>query len=259
MIVSIDVGRKNLALCGLAHGGCRSGKEDVIRQWTVTACDPTPAGIAAVLQGLAWCLDCTEVVVERQPPKNPTMCRLQHYIEMFFAMHGKPVTVQDAKHKLAFAASTAWWPEDQATSWTYHARKKLAVATAAGFLEGTPQPSELKDLFRQSRKKDDLADSLLQAQAFAHNVLPLRNAAAERPAKPRKPTAKQLESRKFTKAHLAWFFRGVPRHRAAGVVVAHKLERAMAKEFGTVEAGLDALVDAHVDAPVDAPVDALSS
>lgn len=172
MIASIDVGRKNLAVCALDPGECRSGRDDVIRHWTVTTCDPTARGMFEALRDLPWVLDSREVVVERQPPKNPTMTRLQHYIEMYFAGHGRPVTVQDAKHKLAWAASTAWWPADQATSWSYHARKKLSVLTTKGFLEACPQPPGVLETFEASKKKDDLADSFLQAQAFAHNVRP---------------------------------------------------------------------------------------
>lgn len=248
MIVSIDVGRKNLAVCALDAGGCRSGRDDVIRHWTVTSCEPTPAGLASALRDLPWCLTCSEAVVERQPPKNATMSRLQHYIEMYFAMHDKPITVLDAKHKLAFAASTEWWPADQATSWTYHARKKLAVGTVTSFLKGTPQSTEFREVFGGSKKKDDLADCLLQAQAFAHNVLPLEAAkrdmalaVAQAAVKPRKPTAKQLSTKKYGPSQLAWFFRGVPRCQAQDVVDRHGLEPSMVSAFGGVEPALDRL------------------
>lgn len=111
-VLSIDVGRKNLALCALVAGDCARGSKDVIRHWTVTTCEPTAAGIAVALRALPWTAQCDEVVIERQPNRNPTMSRLQHYLEMYFVMHDKPVTVQDAKHKLAFAAGTPWWPAE---------------------------------------------------------------------------------------------------------------------------------------------------
>lgn len=243
-VLSLDVGRKNLALCLL-------GTDLGIEGWRVTECEPSAAGMAACLADVPWALDATRVVIERQPPRNPTMCRLQHYLEMYFAMHGKAVAVQDPKHKLAWAASTRWWPSTVPDGWTYRARKKLAVQTTAAFLEetsgdavvetapGAARPSGARDareIFGSSKKKDDLADSFLQAMAYVHNVLPLETARAEArarkkpaggggsgaaagggaesgdpaPARPkaRKPTPKQMDSGRFCEAHVLWFARG---------------------------------------------------
>jgi hypothetical protein len=89
------------------------------------------------------------------------------------------VTVQDAKHKLAYAASTPWWPQavaDTGNDWTYALRKKLSVLTTRAFLEAAADGRAAADnrafaaTFASARKKDDLADSLLQAMAYCHNV-----------------------------------------------------------------------------------------
>lgn len=236
LVLSIDVGRKNLALCALEPGD--QPADDRIRHWAVTACDPTPRGMRQCLDALPWLAGCDEVVIERQPPKNPTMTRLQHYLEMYFCMMDKPVVVQDAKHKLAYAASTPWWPAAQVQSWTYHARKKLAVATMANYLKDTPQAQEFKDLFAGSKKADDLADSALQAQAYCRHVRPLelakRNMSVK--VKPRKPTAAHMASGKFTQAGVVYLIRKDPEaHRKNP-----KLEKAMLAQFGTLEAALAA-------------------
>ncbi len=173
-VLSIDVGRKNLALCAVRPGATPA--DDIIVAWSVIACEPTPAGIASSLRALevqheSWSRamqECTDVVIERQPPRNATMSRLQHYLEMYFAMNDKTVVVQDAKHKLSYAASTPWWPPGDLESWTYYLRKKLSVQTTTAFLDATSQDPELTQAFAQSKKKDDFADSLLQCQAYCH-------------------------------------------------------------------------------------------
>jgi len=248
-VLSIDVGRKNLALCALTAGECPRGSQDGIRHWTVTACEPTAAGIAKALRALPWALDSDEVVIERQPNRNPTMTRLQHYLEMYFVMHDKPVTVQDAKHKLAFAAGTPWWPTEGPDNWSYHTRKKLSVQTTRAFLEATPQSQEFKDLFAGTTKKDDLGDSLLQGMAFCHNVLPLeltrRGCAASGGAvvKPRKPTPKQAASGRYSKPNIAYLLKGcrTPEAVAAQLAKDKALARSVDRQFGGVEAAVQAL------------------
>lgn len=200
-VLSIDVGRKNLALCAVEPGD--EPATDRIVAWSVISCEPTAAGIAGAVDGLAttdarWAValgECVDVVIERQPPRNATMSRLQHYLEMYFAMNNKRVIVQDAKHKLAYAASTPWWPAGDLESWTYYLRKKLSVQTTTSFLAATNQDPELATAFEGSKKKDDYADSLLQCQAYCHirrqgtlpQQLPHPAPAAKKPKKTRAP------------------------------------------------------------------------
>lgn len=242
-VLAIDVGRKNLALCLLEPGDCPKGTADSIVEWTVTACEPTAAGIAAAVAKLPWALTCDDMAVERQPNRNPTMTRLQHYLEMYFAMHDKPVVVQDAKHKLAFAAGTKWWDPDLAGNWTYHARKKLAVATMTKFLKDTTQDARFRELFAGSKKKDDLADAALHAMAYAHHVRPLEStrramaAAAAGRIKPRKPTPTQLASGRYSKPNIAHFLKGCPDAAAVRATAAKdpKLLNSIDKHFGGVD------------------------
>lgn len=239
-VLSIDVGRKNLALCALVPGACAKGSEDRIARWAVTTCDPTPGGIARALRLLPWATECAEVVIERQPNRNPTMSRLQHYLEMYFVMHDKPVTVQDAKHKLAFAAGTPWWP-GECDGWSYHTRKKLSVQTTRAFLDATPQDEEFKALFAATSKKDDLADCALQGMAFCHNVRPLeltKRAArqAPPPVKPRRPTEKQLASGRFSKPNIVHLLKGCASEEAVRAKLAANkaLARSVDRQFGGV-------------------------
>jgi hypothetical protein len=226
-VLSFDVGAKNLACCLLRVGADPLGNDDRIQQWRVLCLpDQEPATVLHVLQGLeSWTRSCTDVVIERQPLKNPQMTKLQHYIEMYCcAVLDKPVYVQDAKHKLAFAAATPHWPGDVGDrGWTYALRKKLSVQTASAFVagHGYDDADGVVAAFRCAKKKDDYADCYLQAMAYAHHVRPLvasrrRSAVGVVAPRARKPTDAQLKTKRLTKAGVKFLLRDVlPRGRQA--------------------------------------------
>ena len=171
MILSIDVGSKNLALCVLKKGPDVLGRDDTVIQWRVFELPaPVSSGVLCdVLEEVLDAWDYDEVVIERQPGKNQLMNRIQHYCEMLFYCKNKRVTVIDARNKLSFAARTTWWPASiSADNWTYRTRKSAAVKSVRAFLEDTE--SSFEHFYEASAKKDDLADSLLQAMAHAHSL-----------------------------------------------------------------------------------------
>ena len=247
-ILSIDVGHKNLAMCAIEPGSDPTGREDLIRFWVVTSTLPGAyavtdtmrgAGVAAILPRIK------EVCIERQPGRNTPAVRLQNYLEMYFCMSSKFVALQDAVHKLSFAASSPWWPKKPPENWTYHTRKKVAIETTRAFLADTPQPLHALDTWKRSSKLDDLADSLLHGMAHVHYVAPLANskAQAKRSKVPsaRRPNAKQLASGKLAKSHVVFYVTQSPTT-LDSLAQLNKacdefkpLRRGLIKHFGSVE------------------------
>ena len=207
-VKGIDPGTLHLALCMI------DGTK--ILQWDVISISPDPKGIADGLFKInfqEWIKDAEDIVIERQPAKNPRAVRIQHYIEMFTAMHNGRVLSIDAKHKLSYASSTEWWPKRSIMNWTYNERKKLSVETVATFLKSTEQDSKFVDMFEKSKKKDDLADALLHSLAFLNNVKPQLNE-ERRPApirniKPVTPSLAQMKSGNYTQGGLKFLAKGL--------------------------------------------------
>ncbi|AGE58980.1 Poxvirus A22-like protein [Paramecium bursaria Chlorella virus OR0704.2.2] len=208
-VIAIDPGTKNLALCAITPEG-------KVVHWDVISISPDPKGIYEGLEKIKfseWVKESSDVVVERQPSKNPRAVRIQHYIEMYAASNDGRMYCIDPKHKLSYASTTEWWPQRDITNWNYNERKKLSVETVKEYLKTTDQDQEFIELFDKSKKKDDLADSLLHALAFIHNIKPslkeTRTPMAVRNIKPKKPMESQMKSGKFSQAGLKFLAKGL--------------------------------------------------
>ncbi len=198
--IAFDPGRKNLAACLVDSNA-------VIKKWAVISIDPSPGGVIRGLDSVMfddeWVPHASHVVIERQPSKNPTMKKLEHYLEAVCAMKGLDVRTIDAKHKLSYAMTTPWWPTRHVDTWSYGERKKLSVETVTNMLAGAD--SEQAVFFQKSKKKDDLADAYLHAAAFVKHVFPtapLRAPAPVRRIKPVKPTERNVARGTYTQANL---------------------------------------------------------
>ncbi len=204
--IAVDPGTKNLALCMV------DGQKIV--QWNVITVFPDPKGIADGLTKINfadWVKESTDVVIERQPTKNPRAVRIQICIEMYCAMNGGRVYCIDPKHKLSYASSTRFWPDREITNWTYNERKKLSVETVTNFLKATEQDEQFVTMFEKSKKKDDLADALLHCLAFDNNIkhtLSDVRKSAIRNIKAVKPSAANTKSNKYTQGNLKFLAKG---------------------------------------------------
>lgn len=158
-VLSIDPGARNLALCLL------DSETLVVHDWcTLDFPDATPATFFDVMNTkVPYVPDM--VVVERQPPKNMAMKRIEHWLELFYKdvpvyrnMQAARKLVWAAKHAPAEYAAAA--QEVEHCTNKYYRRKKLSVAIVERLLEC---PIE-------SKKKDDMADAYLQARAFLQGL-----------------------------------------------------------------------------------------
>lgn len=164
LTASFDVGIKNLAVCVL------NSADHTLVEWDVMTVDG-PVDFRLVTNVIK-CLALLEervpgvelVLIERQPGRNKTMLRMEAYLHMYYASKGRKAVLISPVRKLAGSDCSFRGAGREA----YKMRKKAAIALTAQFLEQTKerQPEHLAKRFAQSKKKDDLADSLLQALSY---------------------------------------------------------------------------------------------
>lgn len=206
--VGIDVGRKNMGICEY-DGGTRT-----ITRWAVLDVKKGSApDIHGVLTEYFGASPAVTVVIERQLPRAKCMCRIQHFVEMWHVVRGDRVYTQDAKRKLEFLHGAGWWTGSESAGTfddsTYARRKKTAVTATREFVK--TQPDEVVEVFKKSKKKDDLADSLLHVLAFVGSKTPSVKI-EQKPAivRARKPTVHQEQTKRYTPANLKYLLTRLP-------------------------------------------------
>jgi len=189
-LLSIDVGIKNLAMCLMDSRTRR------IYQWDVSGVPPQHAdglfkALRTHLRTKPWTMDAHTVLIEKQPDRNRTMKGVEHFLHAYFLCCDKDVIVYDARHKVPDVAGPG--------RARYLQRKKTSIERCRQFLQET-QP-EWIPTFDKHKKKDDLADTCMQALSFINRVV--EEPVADVKSRPRKPTENQTRT-KYSKANLAW-------------------------------------------------------
>jgi hypothetical protein len=119
------------------------------------------------------------------------MKSVENFIHAYFLCNDKDVQIYDAKFKIPDVVGPG--------RAMYLQRKKVSVERCTDFLrEHNPEWSEW---FLAQKKKDDLADSVMQALSYSPPPPSLR--VTEKRKTPRKPTVNQKETR-YSRANLAW-------------------------------------------------------
>jgi len=197
MFLSIDCGIKNLAMCLI------DPSDRKIHQWDVSGVPPMHADgvfpcMIRHLNSKPWVLDATTVIIEKQPDKNRSMKGIENLLHTYFLVKGseREVVIWDARHKIPDIAG--------AGKARYTERKKASIVRARKFIEAIGPNRDWVSFFDAHKKKDDLADTVMQALSFI-DKRPAAVSQAIKPKKvsPRKPTENQVRT-KYSKANLAW-------------------------------------------------------
>jgi hypothetical protein len=148
------------------------------------------------LNAKPWTLEATTVVIEKQPDRNRGMKGVENLLHTYFLVKEKDVVIWDARHKIPDCAG--------AGKAMYAKRKKASIERARKFIEAIGPNREWVAFFDAHKKKDDLADTVMQALSFIDKRP--EDPESKKPVKkatPRKPTENQARTR-YSKANLAW-------------------------------------------------------
>ena len=204
MILSIDVGIRNLAMCQF------DDTSNLVVQWDVSGIPPEHKdGVYVSLRNhldeRPWVLTCDTILIEKQPDRNKKMKMVEHFLHAYFvikAPHADTI-VYDARFKIPDVCG--------AGKAQYLKRKKVSIERCRKFLETGTVNIHWLPIFDKSKKKDDLADTVMQAISYTKRVepLPKTKKAASKKVVPRKPNENQKRT-KYSKSNLAWIYKNKP-------------------------------------------------
>lgn len=193
-MLSIDVGIKNLAMCLI------DPVTKKIHQWEVAGIPPQSSdgifrSMKKHMDERPWACESTTVLIEKQPDKNRTIKSVEHFLHTYFLCHDKDVVIWDARHKVPDVAGPG--------RAKYLERKKTSIERCRTFIECTNP--EWVARFDGHKKKDDLADTCMQALSYIDHRPPAAVPEEKKQQRPRKPTENQ-KATKYSRANLAWLY-----------------------------------------------------
>ena len=193
MILSIDVGIKNLAMCLM--------DSRTIIQWEVAGIPPEHAdgifvSLRKHLDERPWVLEADIILIEKQPDRNKRIKMVEHFLHAYFVIKNPEAEtiIYDARHKVPDVSGPG--------RAQYIKRKSASIERCEAFIQ-EHNPSWVPH-FTASKKKDDLADTVMQALSFKRSEIPVPK--KEKTLTARKPTEHQKSS-KYSKSNLLWLYK----------------------------------------------------
>jgi hypothetical protein len=201
MILSIDVGIKNLAMCLLDED-----RENLVVEWDVSGVPPQHkdgvyVSLRKHLDERPWVLNAKTILIEKQPDRNKKMVSVMHFLHAYFIIKNPDAEtiLYDARHKIPDVAGPG--------KAQYNKRKKVSIERCEAFIRNGPINTHWLETFQKSKKKDDLADTVMQALSFVNRkeVLPASKKKKSTKLVARRPNENQKRT-KYSKCNLAWIY-----------------------------------------------------
>jgi len=205
MILSIDVGIRNLAMCLLDEN---SG--NIVREWDVDGVPPQHedgvyVSLRKHLDERPWVLTANTILIEKQPERNKKMISVMHFLHAYFIIKcpDAETILYDARHKIPDVAGPG--------KAQYNKRKKVSIERCEAFIRDGTTNAHWLDTFLESKKKDDLADTVMQALSFVNRVEVTPASKKKKSTKlvARRPNENQKMT-KYSKSNLAWIYLNKP-------------------------------------------------
>jgi len=214
-ILSIDVGIKNLAMCLIEEDTSK------VLQWDVSGVPPQHRdGLFPCLRDhldeKPWVLTAKTVLIEKQPGMNKTMKTVENFLHSYFVIKNPKAEtiIYDARHKVPDVAGSG--------KARYRQRKQVSIDRCREFIETSEVNKHWMPTFVASKKKDDLADTVLQALSYINRRVvgkgtSSKNSETETSSKnsgskkivSRKPNENQ-KATKYSIPNLIWLARNEP-------------------------------------------------
>ena len=187
---------------------CLIDDEKIVRHWDVSGAPPESSDglypcMRKHLDDRPWVLEADVVLIEKQPDRNKKMKMVEHFLQAYFVIKipDKETIIYDARHKIPDVVG--------AGKAQYRKRKQTSIDRCKEFLEKGPEGNRhWLETFKKSKKKDDLADTVMQALSF--NRTTVKQSEKGKKIVARKPNENQKNTR-YSKPNLVWFHKNKTR------------------------------------------------
>ena len=202
MILSIDVGIRNLAMCQFNE------TSNLVTEWDVSGVPPEHrdgiyVSLRKHLDERPWVLESDIILIEKQPDRNKKMKMVEHFLHAYFVIKApkSETIIYDARFKIPDVVGPG--------KAQYMKRKKVSIERCEAFLRRDDTNKHWIETFMKSKKKDDLADTVMQAISFTKRVEPKKKEKIVKKLVPRKPNENQKRT-KYSKCNLAYIYKNSP-------------------------------------------------
>jgi hypothetical protein len=230
LVLSIDVGIKNLAMCLI------DGDTKVVQEWDVSGVPPEHEdglfiSLRTHLDNRPWVLSAPVILIEKQPERNRKMQMVEHFLNAYFVIKVPQykTILWHAKNKVPDVIGPG--------RAKYRERKATSVVRCHDFLkQQSPDNSRWLKTFETSKKKDDLADTVLQALSYlsATPLVPV-NKKVTKKIVARKPNENQART-KYSQSNLLWLMKNTDEEKL-------KKDKRFMKDLGRYYRSIDELKD----------------